>query len=118
MNKIERKLYKIDASEKTPGRLATNIANILRGKNLPEFDPSKDMGGIVEVSNVSKMAFSGKKIEQKEYFRFSGYPGGLKRTKMSKVFSINPAEVLKTAVFEMLPDNKLRKLFIKRLIIR
>ena len=116
--RIERKLHKIDATGKTVGRLATQIAVFLRGKNKPEFEPNIDLGDIVEVSNVDKLKFTGKKLEQKKYFRYSGYPGGLKETKMSDLAKTNPAEILKRAVREMLPDNKLRKNMIKRLIIR
>jgi len=78
---IERKLHKIDASGKAPGRLATQIAIILRGKNKPEFEPHIDAGDIVEISNADELKFTGKKIEQKKYHRYSGYPGGLKEKK-------------------------------------
>lgn len=118
MNKIERKIHKIDASGQTVGRLATKIATYLRGKNKPEFEPHIDMGDIVEVSHVKDLKFTGRKLEQKTYKSYSGYLGGLKTKKMSDVVAKNPAEVLKRAVKEMLPNNKLRVPMLKRLIIK
>jgi len=118
MNKIERKLHQLDAAEQTVGRLATQIATLLRGKNKPEYQPHLDLGDIVEVANVSKMKFTGKKLDQKEYHHYSGYLGGLKTRKMSAVFALNPGEVLKKAVRDMLPPTKLRPNMLKRLIIK
>jgi large subunit ribosomal protein L13 len=118
MNKIERKIHKIDASDQASGRLASQIAMILRGKNKPEFLPHIDGGDIVEVINASKMSFSGKKLLQKKYFSFSGYLSGLKTKRMSEVFSKDPGEVLRRAVKQMLPPTKLRDAQMKRLIIR
>ncbi len=118
LKKIERKLHKIDASDKAVGRLATQIAIILRGKNKPEFEPHLDLGDVVEVSNADKLKFTGKKLEQKKYFRYSGYQGGLKETKMKDLAKTNPGEILRRAVREMLPDIKLRRGMMKRLIIR
>ena len=117
-NKIERKIYKIDASGKTVGRLATQIALILRGKHKSDYTPHLDMGDIVEVSNVDKLKFTGKKLAQKKYYRHSGYPGGLKETVLKDLFKKDPAEVLRRAVRKMLPANRLRKKMLKRLIIR
>ncbi len=118
MNKIERKLHHLDATEQAVGRLATQIATLLRGKNKPEYQPHLDLGDIVEVANVSKMKFTGKKLDQKEYHHYSGYLGGLKTRKMSAVFALNPGEVLKKAVRDMLPPTKLRPNMLKRLIIK
>jgi len=118
MTKVNRKLHKLDASDSTVGRLATKIAIFLRGKNKPEFEKHIDMGDIVEVSNISKLRFSGKKLEQKKYYRYSGYQGGLSETKMSDLFKDNPAEILRRAVQEMLPSVKFRKDMLRRLIIR
>ena len=114
----KRKLHKIDATNQATGRLATHIATILRGKNKPEFQPNIDAGDIVEVANVDKLKFTGKKLEQKKYFSYSGYPGGLKEKKLADLKKNNPAYILKHAVKEMLPDNKLRNGMIKRLIIK
>ena len=118
MKNIERKLHKLDASGQTPGRLGTKIATILRGKHKPEFQAHLDLGDIVEVSNISEMKFTGKKIEQKEYHHYSGYLGGLKTKKMSEVFASNPGDVLFRAVRKMLPNIKLRNNMLKRLIIK
>ncbi len=117
MNKIERKIHELDATDQVVGRIATKAVILLRGKNKPEFERHIDAGDIVKVNNVKKFKFSGKKLEQKEYYRHSGYPGGLKTVKMGKVFAQNPSEVFKKAVTNMLPNNKLRGQILKRLII-
>ena len=113
MIKIERKLHKFDARGQSVGRLASQIALILRGKNKVEYLPHLDMGDIVLVANLDKLKYSGKKMEQKVYHNYSGYPGGLKTKKMKNL----PAEeILKRAVREMLPKNKHRINMLKRLI--
>ena len=118
MKNIERKLQKIDAAGQTVGRLATKIAVILRGKTKPEFQPHLDLGDIVEVSNISQLKFTGKKLDQKQYHHYSGYLGGLKSKKMSEILSKNPGDILHRAVREMLPPTKLRTAQLKRLIIK
>lgn len=115
MNKIERKLHKIDAENKAIGRLATQIALILRGKNKVEYLPHIDMGDLVQIINIAKVKFSGKKIEQKKYYKYSGYPGGLKT---KKIADLKPADILKRAVRDMLPPTKHRVNMLKRLIIK
>jgi len=115
---VQRNLHRIDATDQALGRLATKIVTLLRGKHKASFEPHKDEGDIVEVTNVNKIKFSGKKMEQKEYHSFSGYPGGLKTKKLSELFVKRPDEVLRRAVKEMLPDNRLRAAMIKRLIIK
>ena len=114
---IKREIQKIDATGISLGRLATQIAMILQGKNKPEYQPHLDNGDMVVVSNISKVKITGKKLEQKKYYRHSGYPGGLKETKMQDLFEKNPAEILKKAVFSMLPKNRVRANMIKRLKI-
>lgn len=114
---MKRKTHIIDATGKVLGRLASEIAILLRGKHKRNFDPSKDLGDFVIVKNVEKIRVSGKKMEQKKYYRHSGYPGGLKEKSLKTLFQENPAEVLKKAVFGMLSKNKLRKNQIKRLKI-
>lgn len=114
----KRNLHKIDATEQSAGRIATKIAAFLRGKNKPEFQPNVDNGDIVEVANIDKLKFTGKKLEQKIYYRHSGYPGGLKETKISDLHENNPAEILRKAVKKMLPATKLRDGMMKRLIIK
>jgi len=118
MKNIDRKLIKIDATDQSIGRMASSIAMILRGKTKPEYQPHLDLGDIVEVSNIEKAKFTGRKFEQKNYFSFSGYIGGLKTKKMSEVFSNNPAEVLHRAVKQMLPANRLRNDMMKRLSVK
>ena len=112
---MERKTHTIDATGKVLGRLAAEIAVLLRGKNKTNFAPHKDIGDFVIVKNIGKIIISGQKIEQKKYYRHSGYPSGLKEISMKKVFEKNPSEVFKKAVFGMLPKNRLRAEQIKRL---
>jgi large subunit ribosomal protein L13 len=118
MIKDTRKLHKLDAADQTVGRLGSRIALLLRGKNKPEYVPNIDVGDIVEVVNIKKLKFTGKKLDQKKYFHYSGYPGGLKTKKMSDIFTADPAEVLIRAVKQMLPANRTRNALMKRLIIR
>ncbi len=114
MIKIERKLHQLDATGKSVGRLASQIALILRGKNKPEFTPHLDMGDIVQVSNIDKFKFSRKKIEQKVYHHYSGYQGGLKT---KKIADLTPEQILREAVRDMLPKTKHRINMLRRLII-
>lgn len=116
-NGAERKTHTIDATGKVSGRLATGIIFLLRGKNKATFLPYKDEGDFVLVKNVRKLKFTGKKFEQKKYYHHTGYLGGLKETSLKKIFEKNPAEILRKAVFGMLPKNKLRAKMIKRLKI-
>jgi len=118
MKKLERKTHQIDATDQAVGRIATKIALILRGKNKPEYQPHLDLGDVVEVLNIAKLKFTGKKLAQKEYHHYSGYLGGLKTKKMSAIYALNPGEVLQRAVREMLPPTKLRPDMLKRLIIK
>ncbi|MFH1036907.1 MAG: 50S ribosomal protein L13 [Patescibacteria group bacterium] len=116
-NKMERKTYTIDATNRVLGRLAVQIANLLRGKRKTDYVPYKDMGDFVVVKNIKSIMVTGKKTDQKKYYSHSEYLGGLKEISYKKLFEKNPAEVLKRAVFGMLPINKLRNEQIKRLII-
>jgi large subunit ribosomal protein L13 len=118
MKNIERKLQKLDATGQSVGRLATRIANLLRGKTKAEYQAHLDLGDIVEVTNITKFKFTGKKLGQKQYHHYSGYRGGLKSKKMSEVYKATPGDVLYRAVREMLPDNRLRVGMLKRLIIK
>jgi large subunit ribosomal protein L13 len=112
---MKRKTHIIDARQKSLGRLATKVAILLRGKQKADFVPNRDMGDFVVIKNIKEVKITGKKLEQKKYHRHSGYLGGLKETPMKKVFKENPGEVLKKAVYGMLPKNKLRAEQIKRL---
>jgi len=118
MTKIERKIHKLDASDKVLGRLSTQIAGLLRGKHKTSFAFNIDIGDFVEVSNIDKLKVSGKKAETKKYFHHSGYPGGMKTTLYKKIFKEKPADILRTAVFAMLPGTRLRKNQMQRLIIK
>jgi len=110
-----KKTYTIDASGKILGRLSAEIAFLLQGKNLPGYVPYLDNGAEVIVINTSQLKVTGKKNEQKKYYRHSGYPGGLKEVAYKNIFSRDPNEVLRRAVYGMLPRNKLRAKMMKRL---
>jgi len=114
---MERKTHLIDATGRVLGRLATQIAILLRGKYKPDFVPYKDMGDFVIVKNVDRIKVTGKKLEKKIYYRHTGYLGGLKKISLKKIFEKDPGKVLKMAVYGMLPKNKLREKQIKRLKI-
>lgn len=116
MEQIQRKIITVDAENKPLGRLAVEVAVLLRGKNKPDYVPYKDVGDTVVVKNVDKMKFTGNKLENKNYFHFTGYLGNLKK-KTLKEFLIKsgPKEVLRVAVMGMLQKNKLRARQIKRL---
>lgn len=117
MKTIERKIHTVDAREQQFGRLAGRIALLLRGKQKTEFASHKDVGDFVSVKNVREMGFSGKKLKQKSYWRHSGYLGSLREKKLEKFFGSRPSEVLRKAVWGMLPKNKLRSKQINRLSI-
>ena len=115
---MERKIHKIDANDQIAGRLASKIAILLQGKNKTSYQPHIDCGDSVEVSNVAKLKFTGQKLNNKVYYRHTGYPGGIRTKKLSDLMKTNPGEVLHRAVYNMLPKNKLRAKMIKRLIIK
>jgi large subunit ribosomal protein L13 len=115
---MERKVHKIDATDQAPGRLASRIAILLRGKNKATYRPHVDEGDIVEVTNADKVKITGKKLIQKKYYRASQYPGGLKTIPMWSVKQKNPGEIIERAVKQMLPATKLRPAMMKRLIIK
>ncbi len=114
---IEKKWYVVDAKGKTVGRIATKIASILRGKGKPQFTPHADIGDFVVVINADKVNFTGKKWTQKTYYWHTPYPGGLKSITAEKLFKENPEEILKKAVWGMLPKNKMQKDLITRVKI-
>lgn len=104
---VERKWYIIDATGKTVGRLASEVASILRGKHKPEFTPHIDTGDFVIIINAEKVVFTGKKLQQKIYYRHSLYPGGLKETTAGQMLATKPERVLFYAIKGMLPHNSL-----------
>jgi len=112
---MQNNTHTIDATDKILGRLAVEIAVLLRGKHQPDFVPYKEGREIVIVENVSKLKFTGKKLDQKKYFQHSGYLGNAKEIPLKVLFEKNPGEVLRRAVLGMLPKNKLRAKTIKRL---
>lgn len=112
---IKKKWFLIDAEGKVLGRLASDIAMILRGKNKPEYTPYLDMGDNVIVINVDKISLTGKKGETKKYFRHSQYPGGISFLNIKKVKVERPAFVLEHAVKCMLPKNRLGRKILKNL---
>ncbi len=110
-----KKWYLIDATDIVAGRMATKIADILRGKNKPIFTPHLDTGDYVIVINAEKIKLTGAKLDQKMYYRHSGYKGGLKSVPAKKVLEENPTQIITDAVKNMLPNNKLRKVFLSKL---
>ena len=117
MTMIERKTHTLNAQGRPLGRLAVEIANLLRGKLKGDFAPHKDVGDFVTVQNLKRIRFTGKKPQQKRYFRHSGYLGNLKIQTLKEAFEKQPQEVLRKAVWGMLPTNKLRARQITRLKI-
>ena len=112
---ITRKIHVVDAAGQTVGRLASSIALILQGKNKAVYAPNRDCGDTVIIKNIRQAVFSGKKIEQKKYFHYSGYPGGMRQDLLQDLWSKNPASVFVRVVKQMLPDNTLRKKWLRRL---
>lgn len=110
--------YKIDAQNRALGRVATEAAHILRGKNNPDFLAYKDSGNVVEISGVEKVRVTGQKMDSKLYWHFTGYPGGIKKKTLREVMAFDKGRALRGAVYGMLPKNKLRDRMIKRLIIK
>jgi len=115
---MEREVYTINAQGKILGRLASEIALLLRGKNKTSFQPHKDEGPLVIVENSKAIKVTGQKKTQKKYYRHTGYLGGLKEETMENLEKRKPGEVLRKAVMGMLPKNKLRSRMIKRLRIK
>ena len=112
---IERKWYVVDATDLTLGRLATQVATILRGKNKPTFTPFMDMGDYVIIVNASKVKLTGKKLDQKVYSTHTGQPGGLKEIKYRELMQKKPELAVKVAVKGMLPKNTLGREMFKKL---
>ncbi|MCK9470578.1 MAG: 50S ribosomal protein L13 [Bacilli bacterium] len=114
---IERKWYVVDATDAVLGRLSTEVASILRGKHKPTFTPNVDCGDYVIIVNADKIALTGNKLEDKIYYRHSGYPGGLKQRNAKTMLEKQPTKVLEKSIRGMLPKNSLgedmyRKLFV------
>lgn len=112
---IKRKWYVVDADGKTLGRLATQVAIVLRGKHKPIFTPHVDTGDHVIVVNAEKVHLTGDKVRQKTYYRHSGYPGGLKSETVKDVLARKPSVILERAIKGMLPKNPLGKQMARKL---
>jgi large subunit ribosomal protein L13 len=113
-HEIQRKWFVVDAQGQTLGRLATQVATILRGKHKPIYTPHVDCGDHVIVINANKINVTGHKLDQKIYYRHSGYPGGLKQVTLRRRLQTHPERVIESAVRGMLPKNRLgRKMFKK-----
>tara|TARA_Y100001947_G_scaffold29687_1_gene23211 strand:- start:874 stop:1302 length:429 start_codon:yes stop_codon:yes gene_type:complete len=107
--------YLVDATDKVLGRLATQIATRLRGKHKPEYTPHVDTGDHIVIVNAAKIRVTGDKINQKKYYRHSGYPGGIKETVLSDELENNPERVIERAVKGMLPKNSLGRAMFRKL---
>ncbi len=115
--KIERKWYVVDATGHTLGRLASEVASVLRGKNKPVYTPNCDTGDYVIIVNADKIKVTGKKLDQKLYRKHSDYVGGFKETTLREMLDKKPEEVLKHAVKGMLPKNTLGSDMLKKLFV-
>ncbi len=114
---VERKWFIVNAEGKVLGRLASEIAKIIRGKHKPYYQPDVDCGDFVIVINADKIRVTGKKLEQKIYYRHSNYPGGLKERSLKWMLENKPEEVIRLAVKRMLPKNRLGHRMLKKLKI-
>jgi len=114
-DEIEKKWWLINAEGKILGRLATEVAVLLRGKKKPEYVDFLDSGDFVIIINAEKVKTTGKKLEQKKYYSHSGYPGGLKEKTLKEMLEKKPEEVIKKAVWGMIPKNKLGRAVYKKL---
>jgi len=111
---FEKKWYLVDASGKRVGRLASRVVSVLRGKGKPQFAPHSDIGDFVVIVNADKVSFTGRKWEEKTYYRHSHYPGGLKSVTARKLETEKPGEVIRKAVWGMLPKNRWQKKLMSR----
>ncbi len=115
VNEIEKKWYVVDAKDKILGRLATEIAFRLRGKHKPTFSPFIDNGDFIIVTNADKVQLTGKKWDDKKYYRHTGYMGGIKETTAKELLEKHPTDLLTKAVKGMLPKNKIGRAQLKKL---
>ncbi|MEA3344786.1 MAG: 50S ribosomal protein L13 [Chloroflexota bacterium] len=114
---IQREWWVVDAEGKTLGRLASRIARILRGKHKPIYSPHLDTGDFVIVINAGQVVVTGRKLDQKKYYHYSGYPGGLEAVTLRRQLELHPTRVLRSAVRGMLPKNRLGRKMLKKLKI-
>jgi len=114
---VQRNWYVVDAQSDVVGRLATKIATVLRGKHKANYTPHVDTGDYVIVINADKVRFSGNKMDQKEYQRYSGYPGGQKKRTAAEMLEKKPTEIMESAVRGMLPKTRLGRQMFKKLFV-
>ncbi len=114
---LDRKWYLVNAEGKVLGRLSSEVAKILKGKNKPTYTPHLDTGDFVIVVNAGKVTLTGKKVKDKIYYRHTGYPGGIKQLNAEKLLSKKPTEMIRMAVKGMLPKNSLGRQMIRKLKI-
>jgi large subunit ribosomal protein L13 len=112
---VQRQWYVADAAGQTLGRLAAQVASVLRGKHKPVYSPSVDVGDYVIIVNAEKIQVTGRKLDQKMYYRYSGYPGGLKELTLRNLLKKHPTRVIEHAVRGMLPKNRLGRRMLKHL---
>jgi large subunit ribosomal protein L13 len=112
---VERKWYVVDATDQTLGRLATQIATILRGKHKPEYTPHEDVGDFVVVVNAEKVHVTGRKLDQKKYYWHTGFPGGIREITLSRQLELHPERVIEHAVKGMLPRGPLGRRQLRKL---
>jgi large subunit ribosomal protein L13 len=114
-NEVERKWYVVDAQDMILGKLATKVATCLRGKNKPVFTPNVDTGDFIVVINAEKIRLTGKKLDDKIYYHHTGFIGGIKAATARERLSTQPEEVIKDAIWGMLPKNRLGRAMLKKL---
>lgn len=114
-DEIEKKWFLVDADGQTLGRVASRVAHILRGKHKPSFTPNSDAGDFVVVVNAEKVKLTGKRSAQKQYFHYTGYPGGARWESFRELMKTNPARVFEHAVKGMIPHNRLGRRVIRKL---
>jgi large subunit ribosomal protein L13 len=112
---IQREWWVVDAEGRTLGRLASRIASVLRGKHKPIYSPYVDTGDFVVVTNAGQVVTTGRKLDQKKYYHYSGYPGGLKAVTLRRQLERHPTRVLRAAVRGMLPKNRLGRKMLRKL---
>ncbi len=114
---IKREWYVVDASNQILGRIASQIAHRLRGKHKPEFAPHMDNGDFIVVVNAAQIKVTGNKLQDKHYYRHTGYPGGIRSRSLNEMLQRKPEEVIRNAVRGMLPKNRLGRAMLKKLKI-
>lgn len=113
--KVDLKIYRVDAKGKVLGRIATEVASIIMGKNRPNFEQNISASSVVVISNIDKVKISEKKLDKNIIYRFTGYPGGIKQKKWREIYETNPQELFIKIIKNMIPNNRLKKIALKRI---